>query len=197
VSIFLLGIFISFTLDSDFGRLEVRSALIADGNRELSGLLYRPSSASTADPSSAIVLVHEIDGSKEMISGIRLELARQGFVALCLDSLEQGVSGGSVQAGTSEPSFRGLSAGQYLRSQSFVNASTIGLVGHSLGRIQSKQPLPQMVESVSVLIAGGFDEIPESPAYGVLNSTFPKDLLVIVGNMTLARIFFLRVKGKS
>jgi len=180
-SIFLLGIFISFTLDSDFGRLEVKTVLIADGSTELSGLLYRPISASATNPSPAIVLAHGIGGSKEVMSGIGLELSRQGFVALCLDLLGHGYSGGKVEE-ANEPSFGVLSAVQYLRSQSFVNASAIGLVGHSLGggAVRATFAADDGI-GASVLIAGGLGEMAEDPAYGVLNSTFPKNLLVIVG----------------
>jgi len=181
-SIFLLGIFISVTLDSDFGRLEVKTVLIVDGSRELSGLLYRPTFASAINPSPAIVLAHGIGGSKEMMSGIGLELARRGFVALCLDLLGHGGSGGSVRDGTNEPSFGVSSAVEYLRSQSFVNASAIGLVGHSLGggAVRATFAADGGI-GASVLIAGGLGEMSEGPAYGVLNSTFPKNLLVIVG----------------
>jgi dienelactone hydrolase len=169
-------------LDSDFGKLEVKTVSIADGSRELSGLLYRPKSASATNPSPAIVLAHGIGGSKEMMSCIGLELARRGFVALCLDLLGHGDSGGTVGEGTNEPSFGVLSAVQYLKSQSFVNASAIGLVGHSLGAGAVRATFSEDCGiGASVLIAGGLGTVSEGPAYGLLNSTFPKNLLVIVG----------------
>jgi len=169
-------------LDSDFGKLEVKTVSIADGSRELSGLLYRPNSASATNPSPAIVLAHGIGGSKEMMSGIGLELARRGFVALCLDLLGHGGSGGAVEEGANEPSFGVLSAVKYLKSQSFVNASAIGLVGHSLGAGAVRATFAEDGGiGASVLVAGGLGDVSAGPAYGVLNSTFPKNLLVIVG----------------
>lgn len=181
-SIFLIGIFISVTLDSDFGRLDVETVFVADGSRELSGLLYRPKSASAANPSPAVVLAHGIGGSKEMMSGIGLELARRGFVALCLDLLGHGDSGGTVREGGDEPSFGVLSAAQYLKSEPFVNASAIGLVGHSLGAGAVRAAFTkESGVGASVLIAGGLGAASEGPAYGSMNSTFPKNLLVIVG----------------
>jgi dienelactone hydrolase len=182
VSVFLLGVFVYVMLDSDFGRLEVKTVLISGGGVELSGLLYRPVSASGLNPVPAVVLAHGIGGCKEMMSGIGLELARRGFVALCLDLLGHGGTGGTVAEGTGEPSFGVLSAVQYLRSHSFVNASAIGLVGHSLGGGAVRAAFVADGEiGASVLVAGGLGDIAEGPEYGVLDSSSPKNLLVIVG----------------
>ncbi len=182
LSVFVAGIFISYTLDQDSGRLDVKTVFILDGSRQLSGLLYRPNFASVETPVPGIVLAHGIGGSKEMISGIGLELARRGFVALCLDLLGHGGSGGSVEEGNVEPSFGVLSAVHYLRAQPFVNASAIGLVGHSLGAGAVRAAFVADGDiGASVLIAGGFGEMINSSAYGVLSPTFPENLLVIVG----------------
>ncbi len=182
VSVFLLGSFVYVLLDSDFGRLEVKTILIAEGGRELSGLLYRPVSASALNPVPAVALAHGIGGSKEMMSGVGLELGRRGFVVLCLDLLGHGGSGGTVAEGTGEPSFGVLAAVKYLRSRSFVNASAIGLVGHSLGAGAVRAAfVADGGIGASVLVAGGVGNGSEGPAYGVLNASFPKNLLVIVG----------------
>jgi dienelactone hydrolase len=182
VSVFLSGVFVYVVLDSDFGGLEVKTVLIVDGGRELSGLLYRPVFASALSPVPGVVLAHGIGGCKEMMSGIGLELARHGFVALCLDLLGHGGSGGKVAEGADEPSFGVLSAVQYLRSQSFVNASAIGLVGHSLGGGAVRATFVEDSRILaSVLVAGGVGNVSEGPAYGILTPSFPKNLLVIVG----------------
>lgn len=52
----------SSTLDSDFGKLEVKTVSIAYHKTALSGLLYLPSSASATDICPAIVLAHGIGG---------------------------------------------------------------------------------------------------------------------------------------
>lgn len=181
-SVFLLGSFAYVLLDSDFGRLEVETLLIAEGGRELSGLLYRPLSASASNPVPAVAVAHGIGGCKEMMSSVGLELGRRGFVVLCLDLLGHGGSGGSVAEGAGEPSFGVLSAVQYLRAQSFVNASAIGLVGHSLGggAVRAASVADGGI-GASVLVAGGVGDVSEGPAYGVLNASFPRNLLVIVG----------------
>jgi len=182
VSLFLLGIFFAQTLDSDFGRVTVTAVSIFGDDKELSGLLYRPNSASADHPTPAIVLAHGISGSKEMMSSIGLELARRDFVVLCLDLFGHGKSDGTVGDGGNEPSFGVLSAVHYLKTQAFVNSSAIGLVGHSLGAGAVRATVNQDSKiGALVLIAGGLGDVAEGPAYGTLNSTFPKNLLVIVG----------------
>ena len=182
VSILFLGVFISVTLNSDFGKLQVKIFSINDGSRELKGLLYQPSSSPAANPCPAIILAHGIGGSKEMMSGIGLELARRGFVVFSLDLFGHGGSEETIREGADEPSFGVSSAVKYLRSQSIINGSAIGLVGHSLGggAIRAIFAVDGGI-GASVLIAGGLGEVTEVPVYDILNSTFPKNLLVIVG----------------
>ncbi len=182
VSLLFLGIFIVQTLDSDFGRITVTSVSIFDGDKELSGLLYRPNSASAEYPAPACVLAHGISGSKEMMSSIGLELARRDFVALCLDLFGHGKSEGTVEEGGDEQSFGVLSAVRYLKAQAFANSSAMGLVGHSLGAgaVRATVSQDRQIGAV-VLIAGGLGDVAEDPVFGPLNSTFPKNFLVIVG----------------
>jgi len=182
MALLFFGIFIALALDSDFGNIEVKTVSIMECELELSGLLHRPKSAVAARPAAAIVLVHGIGGSKEMMSGIGLELARRGFVSLCLDLYGHGKSRGTVEQGQSEPSFGVYAAVQYLKSQPFVNSSALGLIGHSLGAGAAKAAVAEDSHiGALVLIAGGLGDIVEGPQYGVFNSTYPRNLLIIVG----------------
>jgi len=177
-----LGVFVALTLDSDFDEIEVTNVSIVDGNAALSGLLYRPKSAEAQKPAPAFVIAHGISSSKEMMSSIGLELARRGFISLCLDLFGHGESQGSLEDGQSDPSFGVYSALQYLKSQPFVNSSSLGLIGHSLGAGAARATIARETNIGStILIGGGFGENVEDPEYGVFNSTFPKNLLVIVG----------------
>jgi len=181
-AIFILGLFFSFVLDSDFFSLEVKTVSIVDDGVKISGLLYYPSYASAWNPCPSVVLAHGIGGSKEMMSGIGLELSKRGFVALCIDLLGHGGSSGSVREGADDPSLGVLSALKYVRSQPFVNSSAVGLVGHSLGAGAVRAAFVSDSEiDASVLIAGGIGIAASGSSYGVLNSTFPKNLLVVIG----------------
>jgi dienelactone hydrolase len=182
IILLLFGVFATLAIDSDFGKIETTIVAIKDDNKELSGLLYRPKSATTQNPAPAVLVAHGISGSKEMMSSIGLELARKDFVALCLDLLGHGKSQGSVEEGTVDRSFGVYSALQYLKSQPYVNSSSLGLVGHSLGAGAVRATVarePQV--GATILVAGGLGNTAEEPEYGVFNSTYPRNLLVIVG----------------
>lgn len=59
-----------------------------DKGKQISGLLYRPNKATIENPLPAIILAHGISSSKQTLSGIALELARDGFVTLAILSFE-------------------------------------------------------------------------------------------------------------
>jgi dienelactone hydrolase len=183
ISILILGISLQLVLDSDFGRLEVRTVEITDGITELSGLLYRSYAASSQNQFPSIIIAHGISESKEMMSNLGLELARRDFVVLCLDLLGHGESGGTIAEGQQDPTFGVQAAIKYLRAQPFVNSSNMGLVGHSLGggAVRAATAKDSSINAL-VLIAGGLDTVPQGQQYDVLNATFPKNLMVIVGD---------------
>ncbi|MEM2941114.1 MAG: alpha/beta fold hydrolase [Thermoproteota archaeon] len=179
--IFLAGTVTAFTVNSDFGNLDVEIVRIPDGDHEVSGLLYLPRVAASTNSLPAVVLVHGISSAKESMSSIALELARRGFVALTIDAVGHGDSGGRLGAG--DFSLGALSALRFLESQPYVNASSLGLVGHSLGAgaVRAAAATHGHIKAV-VLIAGGLGGVASDPlAYGVLNSTFPENLLVAIG----------------
>jgi dienelactone hydrolase len=180
--VFLFGTSTAILLNSDFGKLAVNTVVINDGDKELSGLLYRPAYASADNRVPATVIAHGISESKDMMSSLGLELSRRGFVVLCLDLLGHGQSGGTVDDGINEPSFGVTTAVQYLKTLPFVNSSAIGLIGHSLGggAVRAAAAEDGHIEGV-VLIAGGLGDVAQDTEYGNLNSTFPKNLFVIVG----------------
>jgi dienelactone hydrolase len=182
VLVFLMGTSTAILLNSDFGKLAVSTVVINDGDKELSGLLYRPAYASADNRVPAIVIAHGISESKDMMSSLGLELSRRGFVVLCLDLLGHGHSGGTVEDEINEPSFGVIAAVQYLRYQPFVNSSAIGLIGHSLGggAVRAAAAEDGQIDAV-VLIAGGLGDVAQGPEYGTLNLTFSKNLLVVVG----------------
>ncbi|HEX9261473.1 MAG TPA: alpha/beta fold hydrolase [Candidatus Bathyarchaeia archaeon] len=178
----IFGVVSTLTLDSDFGKIEVQTVSITENEIELSGLLYKPKSAQVDNPAPGIVLAHGISGSKEMMSSIGLELARRDFVSLCLDLYGHGKSQGTVEDGRRDPSFGVYSAIQYLKSKSFVNNSALGLIGHSLGAGAARAASFQDTQiNALVLIAGGLGDVAQGQQYGSLNSTYPRNLLVVVG----------------
>lgn len=179
--LFFSGFYAALILNSNFGKLKVGTITIKDGNNQLRALLYLPESASPKKPSAAIVLAHGISESKELMSNLGLELAKRRFVVLCLDLLGHGGSDGTVSDGNKETDFGVSAAVHYLEAQTYVNSSEIGLVGHSLGggAVRTEATRNKNIKA-SILIAGGIGpNIPDQSEK--LNSTFPKNLLVIIG----------------
>jgi dienelactone hydrolase len=181
-AVFLTGTAVAFLINNDFGKLEVKTVIIPDGDHYISGVLYRPRAATEENPMPAVVLVHGISSAKESMSSIALELARRGFVTLSIDVVGHGDSGGRLGA-TRDPSLGAIAALEYVETLPYVDASSLGLVGHSLGAgaVRAAAAAHREVKA-TVLIAGGLGGMASSPLeYGVLNTTFPRNLLVAIG----------------
>ncbi len=178
---FLSATYAALTVNADFGRIDVRTIRVEDQGKQLSALLFRPVVTSPGNSSPAIVLAHGISESKDITSNLGLELARRGFVVLCLDLLGHGGSDGTISEGNNETDFGVSAAVQYLEAQPYVNTSEIGLVGHSLGggAVIATATTNRNISAI-VLIAGGLGPSARGQSEK-LNSTFPKNLLVIVG----------------
>ncbi|MEM1520672.1 MAG: hypothetical protein QXK42_03950, partial [Candidatus Korarchaeum sp.] len=73
----------AYLINGDFGRLEVRSLELAQGNGRISAIIYIPKGVEKVP---AAVLVHGVSSSKESMSAIALELARRGVASLCIDA---------------------------------------------------------------------------------------------------------------
>src|SRR5512136_516058 len=177
-ALFLSSTYAALAVNSDFGRIDVRTIRVEDQGKQLSALLFRPVAASPGNPSPAIVLAHGISESKDITSNLGLELARRGFVVLCLDLLGHGGSDGTVSEGNNETDFGVSAAVQHLEAQPYINASEIGLAGHSLGggAVIAAAAKHRNISAV-VLIAGGLGTSAQEQSEE-LNSTFPKNLLV-------------------
>ncbi|MFW6117262.1 MAG: alpha/beta fold hydrolase [Thermoproteota archaeon] len=93
-AVYLTGFFSAFNYNSDFGNLEVKEVTFF-GEEKICGLIYRLKNSSELNPCPAVVLCHGISGSKQMMSGMALELARNGFVALTIDLIGHGSSSGA------------------------------------------------------------------------------------------------------
>ncbi|MBI1340407.1 alpha/beta fold hydrolase [bacterium] len=112
------------------GGVDVRDIRIetADG-RHLSALLYTPPNATLETPAPAILAVHGYINSRETQSAFAIEFARRGYVVLALDQSGHGFSDPPAFA----EGFGGPAALAYLRTLPNVDASRIGLEGHSMG----------------------------------------------------------------
>lgn len=166
--------FVAYMLNTDFGRVEVRSLTYPEPDG-ISSLLYKPKSVEGKTP--VAILVHGVSSSKESMSAIALELAKRGISSLCIDAKGHGDSGGYLNV-SSDPTIGLKEALDFLRSQEFIENVSIALIGHSLGASAVRASSTESV--AQVLIGGGFSVVKQN-AYTELNSTKPKNVLFIVG----------------
>ncbi|MFX0015088.1 MAG: alpha/beta hydrolase [Promethearchaeota archaeon] len=181
----LIGVGTAGFLNSNFGTVDVEPVSIPHNGIRLSGIIYKPKSVSPMTPYPAVILTHGIGSSKEYVTGIALELSRRGIISLAVDEIGHGNSGGSFGS-TNDATLGILAAVRYLESRPYVNSSAIGLAGHSLGAGAVRATsISHGNISATVLIGGGLGEMVEDVAYGVINATFPKNLLIAIGTQDI------------
>ena len=76
-------------INTDFGGVNVTEVTIPAQGYTIRGTLYTPKDITGKAP--AFALAHGISNTKEVLSGVALELARNGYVALTID--EKGARG--------------------------------------------------------------------------------------------------------
>ncbi|MDW8034976.1 MAG: alpha/beta fold hydrolase [Candidatus Korarchaeum sp.] len=163
----------AYLINSDFNRLEVRSLELGRSG-SISAIMYLPKGG---EKLPAAVLVHGVSSSKESMSALALELARRGIASLCLDAQGHGDSGGYLNL-YSDPTLGINAALEYLRSQPFIDQNSIILIGHSLGASAVRSSADRGAVA-HVLIGGGLSS--SLAALEKMNSTFPRNLLIVVG----------------
>ncbi len=120
------GTIMAATVQSGFGSVTVTEVdfQTTDGSM-IHSTLQRPNYATDTNPLPGVVVIHGSLQSKEWLMAFGVELARRGFVTLTIDANGHG---------NSDPgSGAGIAAAEYLADQDFVDSSSIGLIGHSMG----------------------------------------------------------------
>lgn len=124
-----------------FGRVAIKKVKIDDGTGNmLAGKLYIPKWVSAADKAPAVLNLHGYQNDKDVQGPFSIELARRGFVVLALDAVGHGDSEGGLQTAQLgvPPYAAGTEAGyDYLKTLDYVDAANLGVMGHSMGAIDS------------------------------------------------------------
>ncbi len=166
--------------NTDFGKVKVSSIKIQEEDLSIAGYLYEPKNAESLTNLPAVVLVHGAMNAKEPMTGLALELARNGIVALSIDALRHGSTVSTLD--TEDPSLGSASAVRYLKSLDYVNSSNLGVVGHSMG-VGAIRATSFIEDGIRAHIFLGGISLNSSPLiYGELNKTSPSNLLVVIGS---------------
>ena len=137
---------------TDFGKIEYHDmTFVTQSGHELDALLLVPQNATAANPAPAIVVSHGWYNNREMQDLNYVEYARRGFVVLAISMYGHGDS--EVIASNTwwndENNANGLYDGvKYVDSLPFVDASRIGVTGHSNGALACREAVLQDEEGL-------------------------------------------------
>jgi pimeloyl-ACP methyl ester carboxylesterase len=126
---------LAYAVERDFGRVAVTTvAFPTDEGPTMVGKLYRHREATRDDPMPGVLALHGYQNDKETAAPYALELARRGFVTLAIDHLGHGSSGGAMEWETASGANSGY---RYLKELPFVDDANMGILGHSMGAINT------------------------------------------------------------
>lgn len=125
----------AYWVERDFGKIDVTTVAFSTGDASvMTAKLYRHKAATAEDPLPGVLALHGYQNDKETAGAGALELARRGYVVLAIDHLGHGSSGGYIDWDTSS----GANSGYlYLKGLPFVDANNLGIMGHSMGAINT------------------------------------------------------------
>ena len=152
--------------ESNNGVKEVDGTAYPVVGKVASGLLYIPKNAYEA-PAPGIVMTHGAFNNKEMQEAFAIEMARRGYVVICVD--------GPLHGDNEDPSDVNwgeylLNAGKYLYNltdasgNKLVDGNKIGVSGHSMGGGYTNSAL--QLDGVDTVGAGFEGATPEALAAG-------------------------------
>ncbi len=132
IVLMLVGMIFASCIQNSWGKVTVKDLRWeTTQGLEMSGLLFIPEGVSAENPAPAIVTSHGMYNNREMQDANYVELSRRGFIVLSMDMYSHGYSEDVADIGT-------VTTGMYeavkmLASLNYVDTSSIGITGHSLG----------------------------------------------------------------
>lgn len=136
VVLVLISMLVSGAVQTSFGKVDVREISIVTEVGTLTGYLLVPSTATVDSPAPAIVTSHGYLNNREMQDINYVELSRRGYVVFAMNAYRHGDSSvpGAQFADTINVKSGGMvDAVEYLATLPFVDATRIGITGHSMG----------------------------------------------------------------
>ena len=121
----------------------------------VSGILFKPDTATAENPAPAVVFTHGYLNNREMQLQNAIELARRGFVVLAVDREGHGnyEYGANTTSGALMATSGLYDSAKYLYNLDYVDKDKIGISGHSMGGFTTAMTLLQDA-SVGIVSAG-------------------------------------------
>jgi dienelactone hydrolase len=132
----LVSMIVSGAVQNDFGKVAVEEISLVTKVGTLTGYLLVPNTATVDNPAPAIVTSHGYLNNREMQDINYVELSRRGYVVFAMNAYKHGDSSipDASFADTISVKTGGMvDAVEYLASLPFVDATRIGVTGHSMG----------------------------------------------------------------
>jgi uncharacterized protein len=168
---------VAWRVQTDGGLVEVSNVTYPNYNGiPIRAKLFRHTAITAGNPGPGAVYTHGYQNNRETSDAYCIEMARRGFVMLCIDAIGRGNSGipNDVNDPTFDPSYGVQTSLQYLRDLPFVDEIRTGLMGHSLGAEMSYD-VALNDPAVQAIVISGFAYTDEA------STRNPKNMLMIFG----------------
>lgn len=160
-----------------FGTVQVSNVMYENATGiPVRAKLYRPLGATPSNRAPGVVLIHGYQNNRETSDPFCIELARRGFVSMCIDTIGRGNSGLPLpfDAPGFDSTYGAAASVGYLKGLDFVDPLRIGIIGNSIGgsiayEVALKDP------DVRALVVTGF-AFDDRATF-----TAPKNMLMIFG----------------
>ena len=180
----IVSISISSYAQSGFGLIDVQVIGFTglDGEN-LVAKVYRPLTATETNKAPGILAIHGFNNDKDVYRPSAIELARAGFVVLCIDQNGHGFSDGSFEENWDNfGNSSYFAAWIHLKSLPYVDTDNLGAMGHSMGSLEIFFYFPYIISDCDAMVLETF-----SPGYyyhptlnaGLSNYTLWKNVLHI------------------
>jgi uncharacterized protein len=177
VFLMLAAEFTAWRVQTDGGQVLVSNVTYPNYNGiPIRAKLFQHTAITTENPGPGAVYTHGYQNNRETSDANCIEMARRGFVMLCIDAIGRGNSGNpnDVLDPTFDPSYGVETSLQYLRDLPFVDATRTGLMGHSLGAEMS-YGVALNDPAVQAIVVSGYAYTDEA------TTNNPKNMLMIFG----------------
>ena len=175
--ILVAAVVVAWLAQQSFGRVEVSNVTYENYNGiPIRAKLLRPVEATAQNPLPGAVYIHGYQNNRETSDAYCIEMARRGFVMLCIDAIGRGNSGepNDMDDPGYDETFGGRTSFEYLKALPYVDDSRVGMMGHSLGA-EMAYAVALEDPTVKALVISGFAYTEDA------TPTNPQNMLMMTG----------------
>ncbi|NMB37727.1 MAG: hypothetical protein GX993_06810 [Bacteroidales bacterium] len=200
IVLILLGSILAYGINTSLGNVNVSQIEFKTERGTMAAYLYMPEGAGENDPRPVIVLTHGYLNSKEMQDAAAVEMSRRGYIVLCVDQYDHGLSRweADIPLGTEMGTFfiwSMFDAVTYAYNQPYTlkdenGNGYIGCSGHSMGGLSTVLAIYfDEMQSLQTGYRMIYAAIPQSADFSFTDNVAPTEaILAAYGNRTIGVI---------